>query len=435
MSTVDLLLRAAHLVAVLMAVLVIALIGRSVAGKVCQPAVVGELTAGLLAGPAVISLIGRDTFATLVPTDILAALKLISEAGLVLFLVGLTHKLRVGSAAPARGAVGWIVVGALLPALLAGVLLALWVLLTGDPHVRGTAPAAALVLMLAVTLSVTAVPVLARILTDRGMSDTTVGHLALASAIVIDAISWLLLALAIGLAAGGFERFLRSMAALACGAVAAVLLRMVLHRRAAEHMCQRVPWFAALLISGVAVAMALAMERLGMTAIVGAVLAGLAVPATERWSLILLSVTRIGRTLVPVFLVVTGVTVSTAGVGGASIALIGLATFLGTAGKTVGGYLGARCGGQSHWDSMRLGSLINTRGLTELVVLQAGYSVGVLTTPLYLALAVMALVTTAITGPTLLLIDYAELRHRAPRPRLTSEPPTQGSAIRPDQVT
>ncbi|MGC0419059.1 cation:proton antiporter [Embleya sp. AB8] len=412
MGAANSVIRPAHLLAVLGVVVLIVLAGRFAARRARQPEVVGELTAGILAGPLAVRLLGRDTFDDVLPGEVLHDLKLLAEAGLVLFLVGLTHKLRTGSPAPARRATGWVVAGALLPALAAGGLLAGWVLLDGDPVVRGTAPVAALVLMLAVSLSVTAVPVLARILTDRGMTDTGVGRLALTSAIVIDAVSWLLLTVTVGLAKGSVEGFLRSMAVLGCGAAAAVLLRLVLRARAASRLCARAPWGAAVLVGAVAVAMAITMERQGMTAIIGAALAGLAVPATPGWDPVVHAVTRVGRSLVPVFFVVTGVTVLTKDLGSAPLVLIALATFLGIAGKAVGGYLGARLGAQSHWDALRIGALMNTRGLTELIVLQVGHRAGILTTPLFLALVVMALVTTALTGPSLLGVDRAELRRR-----------------------
>ncbi|RFU37781.1 hypothetical protein DZF91_31075, partial [Actinomadura logoneensis] len=386
--------------------------GRRAARAARQPEVIGELTAGLLAGPAALWLLGRHTFDQLVPGDVLADLKLATETGLVLFLSGLTHKLRIGEPRPDRRAVGWVAAGSLLPAQAAGWLLAGWVLWRGSPAVRGDAPALALALMIAVTLSVTAVPVLARVLTDRGMADTEVGRLSLTASIVIDGACWLLLAVAIGLGSGSPERFARAMAVLACGAGAAVLLRLVLRTRGPDALSRRVPWLAALLISVVAVTLGFTMERLGMTAIIGAALAGLAVPATEAWSTALRSVTAIGRVMVPVFFVLGGLKVLGSGFGAVSVALIVPAVLLGIAGKTLGGYLGARLGDRTRWDAMRIGALMNTRGLTELIVLQAGYSAGILTTPLFLALVVMALVTTAMTGPALGIIDRAEMRRR-----------------------
>ncbi|MCP2339302.1 cation:proton antiporter [Actinomadura rupiterrae] len=417
MAAVEPLGRAGHVLAALGAVLLVAAAGRYAARRSRQPEVIGELAAGLLAGPAVLWLAGRHGLDMLLPRGVLAALKLVGEAGLVLFLCGLAHKLRTGPSAPDRRTVTRVVVGALLPAQAAGVLLAALVLATGDPAVRGTAPTGAFVLMLAVTLSITAVPVLARILLDRGLADTPVGRVSLASGIVIDALSWPLLTVAIGLASGSRSGFLRAMAVLACGLAVTVLLRRVLGGAAGDALCRRAPRLAAPLIGIVAVALACATERLGLTAIVGAALAGLAVPAAKPWSAALGSVTAAGRSLVPVYFVVSGVGAVTAGFAAASPALVLAAVALGVAGKTLGGYAGARLGAQSRWDALRVGALMNTRGLTELIVLQAGRSAGIITPALFAALVVMALATTAMTGPALALLDRAEMRHRPPPAR------------------
>jgi Kef-type K+ transport system membrane component KefB len=285
------------------------------------------------------------------------------------------------------------------------------VLFTGTPEVRGDAPTAAFVLMTAIALSITAVPVLARILADHGMTRTAAGRLALTAAIVIDALSWLVLMLAVGLESGRLEGFLRSVAVLAGSTALALLLRRGLRTRGAAQFCARWPMGGTMFLGGIAIGMAVAVEHLGMTAILGAVLAGLAVPAVpeDTWSRAIAGLTSAGRLLLPIFFVITGITLLTHGFGSASIALTAIATILGIVGKAGGGYLGGRLGGQSHWDSLRIASLMNTRGLTELIVLQIGLSTGILTPPLFLALLVMALVTTALTGPSLQFIDRAEL--------------------------
>ena len=131
---------------------------------------------------------------------------------------------------------------------------------------------------------------------------------------------------------------------------------------------------------------------------------GLAIPA-GGWDAVVRRVTRAGRLLVPVFFVVTGITVFAGQFGSTPWFAIVLATALGIVGKVGGGYLGARIGGAPASDAVRVGVLVNTRGLTELVVLQAGYGAGILTAPVFLALVVMALVTTAMTGPSYGLLE------------------------------
>ncbi|MEU7134352.1 cation:proton antiporter [Streptomyces sp. NPDC046261] len=421
MDALHLLPRLVHGAAALTAVLLIACAGRGAARWLRQPEVIGEIAAGLLAGPAAIALLGRRAFDAVLPGPVFDLLKLTAQAGLVLFLVGLAHKLRAGPGRPPRRATARLAAGSLFPPLLTGVLLAGWVLLSGDTAARGTAPLPAFLLMVAVSMSITAVPVMARILADRGMGESTAGQLALASAIVIDSVGWLLLTVAISLGAGDLTGTLHAARALAAGVVCALAIRYGLRTRGARRVCARVPRTMAVLLGAAALAVALAMEHLGMTAILGAALVGLSVPGDERapWARPVHMVTRTGRALVPAFFVVTGITVLADASSTVSWTLIVSAVVLGCAGKGLGGYLGARWGGQPPATARRIGVLTNTRGLTELIVLQAGYSAGILAAPMVLALLVMALTTTAMTGPLLNLLDRADLREGLP-----DQPPT-----------
>ncbi|MFC8917298.1 cation:proton antiporter [Streptomyces sp. NPDC057116] len=432
MDALDLLLRVTHAVTALAVVLLLAAAGRSAARRLRQPEVIGEITVGLLAGPAVIALFGTTALDALLPGPVFDLLKLFGEIGLVLFLVGLAHKLRIGPDRPPRRTVTWVAAGSLVPPLLTGLLLTGWVILTAGPAVRGGAPLPAFVLMVAVAMSITAVPVLSRILADRGMGESAAGRLALTSAIAIDAVGWLMLTVAISLGAGDLSGSLNSARALLFGAVCALAIRYALRTRAARRFCVRLPRSAAVALGASALGVALAMEHMGMTAILGAALVGLAVPGDERapWAGAVSTVSRSGRALAPAFFVVTGITVLTGAFSAASWPLIVVAVALGCAGKLLGGYAGARLGGLPRGTAWRIGALVNTRGLTELIVLQAGLSAGILSAPLVLALVVMALVTTAMTGPLLNVLDRRdERRARRRTERLTGRRPGE----RPDR--
>jgi Kef-type K+ transport system membrane component KefB len=414
---------AAHTAAVLVVILLVGALGRLTARLLRQPEVIGEILAGLLTGPVVIAMVGTDLFGTLLPLDVRRLLKLVAQGGLMLFLVGLARELRLGKDRPGRRAVSWVTVGAFLPSLLTGVLLAAWVLLTNDAAARGPAPLPAFVFLLAVSLSITAVPVLARILVDRGITETAAGKLALAAAVVIDTAGWLLLSVAVGLGSGQLGPFFTTMAVFAGGLLLALAIKYLLRSGFAGTLCSRHPGVTAVLLGGVALAAGFAVEELGLTVIFGAVMVGLAVPGDDAsgWAKPTASVTKVGSWLLPVFFVNTGITVLTAGLGPAPWALIVVTLVLGIAGKVGGGYLGARLAGWPPLDALRVGTLLNTRGLTELIVLQVGYSTGILSTPLFLALLVMALVTTALTGPLLSLIDRRELRRPVPASALAVE--------------
>ncbi|MFD5655097.1 cation:proton antiporter [Streptomyces sp. NPDC127039] len=408
---------AAHLAALLAAILLLARVGRGLARRLRQPGVIGEIVVGLLAGPAVLHLFGRDTFDAVLPGSALDALKVVTEAGLVLFLVGLAHELRAASGTERR-ATAWVAAGSLVPPLCAGALLAGYVLLADDPVVRGSAPTAAFVLMVAVTMSITAVPVMARILADRGMNNTSAGRLALSAAVAIDAVGWLLCMLAISLGAGSATGFLRSLLGIAAGAAGALAVRYGLRVTAVRKACARRPRTATAVLGATALAVASAVEHLGMTAILGAALVGLAIPTGDGtpWSPMVATLTRTGRALVPAFFVVTGVTVLDQAFSRLSWTLVVTALVLACAGKGIGGYLGARLGGQPPAASRRIAVLMNARGLTELIMLQAGLAAGILTAPLVLALTVMAVATTAVTGPLLGLLDRGAGEVEPPTP-------------------
>jgi K+:H+ antiporter len=405
MNAGDVVLLVLHVAAALAGVLALARLGGWVARRLRQPSVIGEIAAGLLAGPALVAIGGQATFQAVMPADVVAVLREFGLIGLVLFLVGVAHKLHGGPGRIQSRSVGWVVAGSFVPALLCGGVFAVWVLMAGPDEARGPAPAPAFLLFVALTLAVTAVPVLARILADRGMVDTRVGRLALSCAVINDTVAWLLLAIAIGLASGQLSGFIAAMVVLVVGVLAAYGIRRLLRSDPATRFCAGHPRIAAIILAVVAMVVATTAEQLGLTALFGAVIVGLAVPGKLAYSAPVELVSKAGKLLVPTFFVVTSVTVLAKPLGTTPWTLIGLACLLGVLGKIGGSYLGARIAGQPHWTAMQLGALMNTRGMTEIVILQVGYSVGILTPALFVSLVVMALVTTAMTGPLLTIID------------------------------
>ncbi|MFE0703622.1 cation:proton antiporter [Streptomyces sp. NPDC058872] len=177
-------------------------------------------------------------------------------------------------------------------------------------------------------------------------------------------------------------------------------------------------------LGAAALAVALTMKDLGMTAILGAAVVGFAVPGggSEPWTRVVTDLSRAGRALVPTFFVVSGIALLDDVSPAASWTLIAWTIALGCLGKGVGSYVGARLDGRPPRLAGRIAILMNTRGLTELVVVQAGYTAGVLSAAMMLGLTAMALVTTAMTGPLLDLLDRGERAPRAePLPLTTTE--------------
>ena len=331
--------------AALAVVLALARPARRAATLVRQPPVIGEIALGLVVVPVLTTAAGSGLVETALPSGVTDHLHTAGVAGLALYLAGVGH-----SARPRRGEVsprsyGWLMAGSLLPSLGAGVVLSVWVVWRDTPGERGTAPTAALVLLLAAAFAVTAVPVLARILTDRGLADSTEGRLSLLVAVGIDALTWLVLTAALAVAAGGGGRTVQAIAVIAGAVVAAAALRRLLGQQSVGRLCERWPAAAATVLGAAAVAAALATERAGLTAIFGAVLVGLAVPRDgERGprTRTVRSVERCGLLLVPVCFVTTGLQVSTDGPDGFSWATFALVLLLASAAKLGGGSAGAR---------------------------------------------------------------------------------------------
>jgi Kef-type K+ transport system membrane component KefB len=372
-----------------------------------QPPVIGEIAAGLAAGPALLALAG-DRVDVLLPHPVLHTLQLCGQIGLALFLVGVGYEIRPGESGVGGRTIGWVIAGALLPAMLTGGVLALWVAAGGHPALRGGAPAAAFGLLLVVALAVTAVPVLARILADRHMLASTEGRIALTAAVAIDALTWLLLAVALGLAAGGRGGAVQALGVLAMGGLGCLALRRALAGATPTRLCARYPRAAAVALGAAALACAAVTEHYRLTVVFGAVMLGLALPHGERgaaWDRAVRSTATVGRWLVPVFFTTTGLALSSSRAHTVAWTALAVVVVLAVLGKVAGGWLGARIGGLPPWTGLRLGILMNTRGLTEIVVLQAGYSAGILTPQLFLALVLMALLATALTGPLLSLTD------------------------------
>lgn len=439
----------AHTVAALAVVLVLALAGRWLARSLRQPPVIGEIAAGLVGVPVLLAVAGDDGLAAaLLPTHVSSALYWVGHVALILFLVGVGHELFHATGPAARG-VGWVAVGALVVPLALGSAYAGWVLLTGDAGLRGSAHTAALVLMLAVALSVSAVPVLVRLLADRGNLHTPIGRQAVAVALLLDCAAWVLLVAATSLAEGEVERIVRPIALFAAGVIAAVVARRLFDRAAPSRFAARHPWLTTVLIAVAAFAAAGGMRLGGLTEIAGAVIVGAALPARkdsaarpareddaapparedredraalptreDRGALTaaVQRVSRAGWLGLPVFLVSTGLTVFVRDFHGVPWAATGLAILVAVTGKLLGAYAGARLGGLGGGTGVRLGVLLNTRGLTELVVLQAGYTAGILTSEMFLALLIMALATTAMTGPAYDLVERLDRRRQARLP-------------------
>jgi Kef-type K+ transport system membrane component KefB len=381
-----------------------------------QPFVIGEIAAGLLLGPSLLGQVWPDAYLHIFPLASLETLRLLSQVGVILFMfiVGLDLDLqRLRHQAPTAVAVSHfsIVVPFLLGVLTAMVLYA--------QHAPPGVPFHAFALFMGIALSITAFPVLARVIEERGLTRTQLGTTAIACAAVDDVTAWSILAGVVTLVtAGGVGNTLFVMVG-AIGLFLGVMVWLV------RPLLNR--WFGAasepLSRGGVAIvllvllASALATETIGIHALFGAFVAGVIVPQSPalrrqlRERLESLS----SVFLLPLFFAFTGLRTQIALLDDLASWMVCIGIVLtAIAGKLVGSLLAARWTGASWYDAFVLGTLMNTRGLMELIALNVGYDLGILSPRMFTMLVVMALVTTAMTGPLLDLAGRVSGRRTQP---------------------
>jgi Kef-type K+ transport system membrane component KefB len=371
-----------------------------------QPPVIGEVLGGLMLGPSLFGRVAPEAAAFVLPADTAPFLNIISQLGVILFmfLVGLELDLGV-LRTRARATIAISNAGIIVP-LIFGFALA-WGIY--DAYAPANVTFTSFALFIGVSMSITAFPVLARILGDRGLQRTPLGVLALTCAAIDDATAWCLLALAVGVT--------QSTAGAAIATIALTAIYVVLMLTAGRALMRRaVPRLDAAISVGeqslaivlVAVLLsALATEFIGVHAIFGAFLLGAIIPhgsaiarhVRDR----IADVVRV--MLLPAFFAFTGLRTEIGLLQTTSDWLMCLLIIvMATTGKFGGVTLAARVTGLDWRTSSAVGVLMNTRGLVELIVLNIGLDVGVLTPQLFTMLVVMAVVTTMMTSPVLMAI-------------------------------
>jgi Kef-type K+ transport system membrane component KefB len=264
-------------------------------------------------------------------------------------------------------------------------------------------------LFLGAAMSVTAFPVLARILTERGLLGTKLGAVAIASAAVDDVTAWCILAAVVAVVRAGsaLAPLLTTLIAVAMfTAFVAFAARPLLVRLERHRLARGAPVTAELVSAVVLFALlsALATELLGVHALFGAFVAGAAVPRDSGLAAAVADRTEdvVAAVLLPIFFALTGLRTSVALLGDASLwgwCLVVIAVAV--AGKLGGSAVAARLSGMEWRDALGVGVLMNTRGLMELVILNVGLDIGVISPALYTMMVIMALVTTMMTTPLL----------------------------------
>ncbi|MDE5678668.1 cation:proton antiporter [Phocaeicola sp.] len=373
-----------------------------------QPGVIGEIVAGIALGPSVLGALYPDMFGFLFRPDSLTNLELVSQLGLVLFMFVIGMEVDFGVLKNKIHETLIISHAGILVPFFLGILASFYVYGEYASHQTAFLPFA---LFIGISMSITAFPVLARIVQERNMTRRPVGILTIASAANDDVTAWCLLAVVIAIAKAGTLG----------GALYTVLLTIVyivvmfagvrpfLKKLGAFYSNKEVinKAFVGFVFLLLAVSAVLT-EVLGIHALFGAFMAGVVMPSNPGFRKVMVEkVEDIALVFfLPLFFAFTGLRtqvglVNTPGLWGVCLLLVLVAVI----GKFGGCAVASRLVGESWKDSFIIGTLMNTRGLMELVALNIGYELGVLPPPIFVILVLMALVTTFMTTPLLNLVE------------------------------
>jgi len=379
------------------------------AKRVGQPAVVGEMIAGILLGPSLFGLIAPDAFHFVFPTSSFEPLRLFSQIGVCLFMFAVGMELDVLQLKQKVPTAIVVSHSSIVIPYLLGVGLA-WFLY--QELAQPGASFMAFALFMGISMSITAFPVLVRILKDRGIFKTPLGSTATACAAVDDVTAWTILAFVVAIAratsvGGGVFTFM--LVIVFVGLMLFVVrpsLPKLMSREALERE-EPGPGLLTIVVSVVLIS-AFSTELIGIHALFGAFLAGTVMPSIGGFrDKLAIRVEHLSSVLLlPVFFAFTGLRMQVNLVSGNHewmilLVIIGVATL----GKLGGSALAARLTGLDWRESTQLGALMNTRGLMELIALNIGYDLGILSQRIFTMLVIMALITTAMTGPLLSLLN------------------------------
>ena len=368
-----------------------------------QPGVIGEIVAGIVLGPSVLGYFFPDVFQALFPPE-----SLTNQVGLVLFMFVIGMELDFSVL---KNKINETLVishaGILVPFFL-GIVASYWIY---EEYAAAQTAFLPFALFIGISMSITAFPVLARIIQERNMTKTSLGTLAIASAANDDVTAWCLLAVVIAIAKAG--TFASALYAIGLTALYIIIMFMVVRpflKKVGEvYANQEVinKTFVALILLILIISSTLT-EIIGIHALFGAFMAGVVMPPSIGFRKVMMEkVEDIALVFfLPLFFAFTGLRteiglINSPALWGVCLLLITVAV----AGKLGGCAVAARLVGESWKDSFTIGTLMNTRGLMELVALNIGYEMGVLPPSIFVILVIMALVTTFMTTPLLHLVE------------------------------
>jgi len=383
-----------------------------------QPAVVGEMMAGVLLGPSLFGLLAPHAFRFVFALSSLEPLRLFSQIGVCLFMFAVGMEMDLSELRQKAHTAIVVSHASIITPCLFGVTLAL---LLYDRLAQPGASFIAFALFMAISMSITAFPVLIRILQDRGIFKSSLGRTAAACAAVGDVTAWGLLAFVVA-----FAKAANTAAAACCLGLVLIFVVIMLFvikpslpiwlgKEALERLDPTKGVLA--IVIGIVLASSLCTQLIGIRALFGAFVAGLIMPTAGGFrDKLNVRVENISSVLLlPVFFAFTGLRTEIGLLHDLNDWLICLLIIaVATAGKLGGSAITARLTGMDWRESLQLGALMNTRGLMELIALNIGYELGILSQRVFSMLVIMALVTTIMTGPLLSL--FGRKQPRLPRP-------------------
>jgi len=377
--------------------------------KIRQPVVIGEIVAGIVLGPSILGAFFPAGFNFIFPAASFINLQFLSQVGLMLFMFVIGMELDINLIRKqAREAVIISHASILIPYTL-GMTLALYLFKQFAPP---TISFSSFALFMGIAMSITAFPVLARIIQERNLTRTKLGAMAITCAAADDVTAWCILAALIAIVKAG-----SSVSTLfTLGLVVSYLLIMlfviqpllkklgtIYNKREVVSKPMMAIVFMVLLLS------AYSTEVIGIHALFGAFLAGVVMPQGISFRKIVIDkIEDVSLVLLlPLFFVFTGLRTHIGLLNQGHLWITcGWIILVAVAGKFGGSTLAAKIVGQSWKDSLSIGALMNTRGLMELVVLNIGYDLGILSPEVFTMMVIMALVTTFMTSPALNLINW-----------------------------
>ena len=377
--------------------------------KIGQPTVIGEILAGIVLGPSLLGYFYPDAFHFLFAANSLGNLYILSQIGLILFMFTIGMELNLSTLKEKIGETYVISHASILIPYFLGMLLAYFVY---EEFAASQTTFIPFALFIGISMSITAFPVLARIVQEKGLSKTHLGTIAIASAANDDVTAWCILAAVIAITKTG--SFISSLYTILFAVIYVAVMLLVIRpflKRVGEIYSNSevlnksiVAFFLLILILS-----AFTTQVIGIHALFGAFLAGVVMPQLPHFrKLIIDKIEDVSVTLLlPLFFVFTGLRTEIGLLNTPYLwSICGLFILVAVTGKFAGGAFSARILGETWKDSLSIGVLMNTRGLMELIVLNIGYEMGILPPPIFVMLVIMALVTTCMTTPALSLINH-----------------------------